>query len=222
MSVPRSLERLQDVLDGQLSWRKKEIVALRNAALRSSVSREYFCRAGSVMLCAHWEGFLKSSIQAYVDHVFSQGLPLTELKPPFVAIYFFRYVKNAADAAFPGSESHHIKLAKKIVESVSGRCSKAGWDVDTNGNPSSSVCSQVLVSVGLDPRFGYDETAWSVVKVFIDSQILKDRHKIAHGERFPVRREHFIERSERVIKLCEDLAVLVMAAAGSRSYQILN
>lgn len=213
-----SIETLQDRLDRQLGWRKKEIAALRNAAGRASISREYYCRAGSVMLCAHWEGFLKSSVQSYVDHVFSQQLAVTELTPQFVAVYFFKHVKVAGEAGFPGSEHHHLRLAKKFMDSLSTKCVESGWKVDTGGSPSSTVCSQILRSVGLDPTLGYDETAWSVVKVFIDSQMLKERHKVAHGERFLVQHEQFQERSGRVIKLCEDLATLIIGAASARAY----
>lgn len=172
------------------------------------------------MLCAHWEGFLKSSVQVYVDHVFAQGLKVTELKSPFVAIYFFKYVKNASDSNYPGSEQHHIKLAKKIVGGLAGPCRQPGWSVTTEGNPSSAVLSGLLQSVGLDRQMGRDDTAWSVTKVFIDSQILKDRHKIAHGERLPIRHEDFLERSDRIIDMCEDLADLILSAAESRAYVV--
>lgn len=218
----KTIERLQDRLDAQLAWRKKEIAALRNAATRAAVSREYYCRAGAVMLCAHWEGFLRIAVQSYVDHVFSQGLNIKKLKPQFVAIHFFKYVKTAGEANFPGSEQHHVKLAEKIIESFSGNCRKANWEAVTGGSPSSLVCSQLLSSIAIDPRIGYDEQKWSVAKVFIDSQILKDRHKIAHGERFPVDHEDFLSRSGRVIDMCEDLARLIVSSATSRAYAIAD
>lgn len=215
----KTLDKLEDRLASQLGWRKKEIAALRTASTRASSSREYYCRAGAVMLCAHWEGFLKSAVQAYVDHVFAQGLLISQLKPPFVSIFFFKAVRVAGEAKFPGSEQHHIKLAKKIISGISSPCRQAGWTVDTEGNPSSTVLSQLLASVGLDGQMGRDATAWSVTRVFIDSQILKDRHKIAHGERVYVSHSSFVDRSNRIIEMCEDLSRLVIAAANARSYE---
>lgn len=213
-----SVNDLQNALDSNLAWRKKEVVALRNSAARAQISREYYCRAGSVMLCAHWEGFLRDAVRAYVDHVFAQEQHLSRLKPQFVAIHFFHDVKYASTANFPGSERHHVKLAKKIIASLADPKGRVGWTAETGGNPSSALCSDLLKSVALPPKMGYDESQWSVVKVFIDSQILKDRHKVAHGERFPVRPDEFRSRSGRLIEICEDLARLVTDAAINKSY----
>ncbi|WP_155953110.1 MAE_28990/MAE_18760 family HEPN-like nuclease [Pseudoxanthomonas suwonensis] len=213
--VAMTLEALQDQLDRSLAWRKKEIAALRRAATRASTSRSYYCRAGTVMLCAHWEGFLKDAVGKYLKFVFSRNLGADRLAPPFVAIAFYGCVKRAADATFPGAEHHHIELAKKIQ--AGGRL-VADWDVSTGGNPSSAVFSDILRSIGLDPHLGKDVAEWSVLKVFIDSQILADRHKIAHGEGLPVPHEEFYGRSSRVIEICEELAGAIMKAAKSKEY----
>lgn len=219
MPTSQSVEYLEDMLAREISWRKKEIVAFRSAADRSSSSKGYYCRAGSVMLCAHWEGFLKAAVQFYVDHVFSQSLQLDELVPPFVAIYFYKEVMGAGAAKFPGTEERHIKLARKILASASASCNRPGWKVDTEGNPSSLVTCNILASVGLDRLMGLDESGWMIQKVFIDSQLLKDRHRVAHGERYPIRGEDFRERSNRIIAMCESLLKLIVDAANSRSYR---
>lgn len=213
-----TVEKLQDKLAAQLGWRKKEIHVLRSAAARASASRDYYSRAGSVMLCAHWEGFLRSAVSYYVDHVFSQGLGISSLKPQFVAIYFFKHVRVAGEAAFPGSELHHVKLAKKITAALGEPLRRSSWEVNTNGNPSSTICSDLLRSVALDPQIGYDNARWSVTKVFIDSQVLAHRHKIAHGERISVSGEQFMSKSRRIVEICEDVFSLVVSAAAQRSY----
>jgi hypothetical protein len=171
------------------------------------------------MLSAHWEGFLRASIQSYVDFVFSQELSLGQLIEPFVAAFFYKEVMNAATANFPGSKEQHIKLAKKITRYIDEPCRRASWVVNTEGNPSSEVTRSILTSVGLDPQMGMDEASWSVYKVFLDGQLLKDRHKVAHGERFPISPENFRERSDRVIDLCESLLRQILEAAGSGMYR---
>lgn len=218
MPTPQSVDLLEEMLSGEVAWRKKEIVAFRSAAMRASASQGYYCRAGSVVLCAHWEGFLKRAVQVYVDHVFAQALPLENLADPFIAIYFYKDVMTASNARFPGSKGHHLKLARKIAASRTGPCARASWSVETEGNPSSEITAKILASVGLDERMGLDEAAWSVLKVFIDSQLLKDRHKVAHGERYPIAQDLFKNRSDRVILMCEQLATLILMAAGSRAY----
>lgn len=218
MLAPQTMGDLADRLTGEIGWRKKEISAFRTAAARASSSQTYYCRAGSVMLCAHWEGFLRVSIQTYVDYVFSQSLRLKDLAIPFVAIYFFKEVVTAGMAHFPGSDRQHIKLAKKIEASLEGSCNRPSWTVDTEGSPGSVVTSNILASVGLDRMMGLDETEWSVQRVFIDTQLLKDRHKVAHGERYPISQSDFRKRANRVIGMCESILNLILDAAESRAY----
>lgn len=218
MPNPQSLDDLQNILAGEIGWRKKEIVAFRSAARRASAAQACYCRAGAVMLCAHWEGFLKNSVQAYINYVFSQALPLVNLTTQFVAVYFFGDVMNAAKAQFPGSEQQHLKLAAKISASGAAPCVKPSWKVKTGGNPTSDVTCDVLASVGLDRHMGLDEAGWSIQKVFIDAQLLKDRHRVAHGERYPVDQSDLRDRSNRVIDMCERLLRLIIDAAGSEAY----
>lgn len=218
MPAPQTIDDLEDRLTGEIGWRKKEISAFRTAAARASSSQTYYCRAGSVMLCAHWEGFLRASIQTYVDYVFSQSLRLKDLATPFVAIYFFREVVTAGAARFPGSDGQHIKLARKIEASLEGSCDRPSWKVDTEGSPGSVVTGNILASAGLNRMMGLDETGWSVQRVFIDTQLLKDRHKVAHGERYPISQSDFRDRSDRVIGMCELLLNLILDAAGSQAY----
>lgn len=210
-----TLEALQDQLDRSLAWRKKEIAALRRAATRASASRDYYCRAGTVMLCAHWEGFLKNAVEKYLNFVFSHELGSDRLAPNFVAIAFYGCVKKAIQTNFPGAENHHIELARKIQ--AGGRLG-ADWNVSTGGNPGSAELSSILKSIGIDQYLGKEEGEWSVLKVFIDSQILSDRHKIAHGEGLPIPHEDFLRRASRIIEICEELSNAILDAARRGTY----
>jgi hypothetical protein len=220
MVADTALNRLEDTLAGDLSWRKKEIIAFRGSIARRSSTQKHFSRAGLVLLCAHWEGFLKKAVQAYVDFVFCQGIPLRKLSSKFIAISIFKDVKHAAEADYPGSELHCVRLARRMLDSLEGATSKAGWKVDTHGNASSTVTMQILSTVGLNEKLGLDDAEWFVVKAFIDEQLLKIRHKIAHGEGFPVDASDFYEKSRRVMSLFDSLHSLIMSAAVSKSYLI--
>lgn len=212
--------RLQDKLASEIAWRKKEIVALRISATRASASQRYFCRAGAVILCAHWEGFLRAAIQHYVDFVFAQQLPIKTLSPKFVAISFYKDIKGAAEADFPGSENHCVKLARRLLEGIDIPAPKPRWRVETGGNPSSTVTSRLLLTVGLSEKLGLDEAEWATAKVFIDEQILRERHKIAHGEGLLISHGDFKVRSERILSMCESLVSLIMRSALSEDYRV--
>lgn len=217
MSDP--IGKLHDNLAAELAWRKKEIVGLRAAALRRSTSQHYVCRAGMVLLCAHWEGFLRGAVQHYVNFVFSQGLAVKDLSPKFVAISLYKDIKSAAEADYPGSELHCVKLARRVLSGVDVVASKPKWKVETGGNPSSTLTAQLLMTVGLSDKLGMDEAAWAATKAFIDEQVLKDRHKIAHGEGLPIDSRDFRERSDRILSMCERLRSLILQAATDEAYR---
>lgn len=217
-----SVEELQARLDRELAWRKKEISGLRISAARSDADRRYLYRAGLVLLCAHWEGFLRRAVELYVMHVFSQGLRIGELVPVFVANAFYSDVRKAGEANFPGSEECHIKLAKRIQLGTTEVCTVPTWEVKTEANPGSEILVKLLSSVGINTRLGYDEASWGTMRVFIDEQVVRDRHRVAHGDGFPVNRDEFLERAERMTKLLERLSSAVLGAAEARSYRVAS
>lgn len=217
--MTRTVEDLQQSLDRDLSWRKKEISGLRVSAMRSDDARHYLFRAGLVLLCAHWEGFLRKGVALYTDHVFSQGLRIRELNPVIVAIAFFADVKKAAEAGFPGSESHHLALARRILLGVDEICVAGGWEVKTEANPGTELLDRVLASIDVDRQLGMDGATWAATRRFIDEQILRDRHLVAHGEGLRLTRDEFLERAERLSLLLDHLHSTLMSAAVRGSYR---
>jgi hypothetical protein len=214
----RNLEDLETKLSRSLSWRKKEMVGLILAAQSSDVNAAAIRRAAAVIFCSHWEGFLRDSINSYVEYVFSRRLGYKNLTSEFVAIALHGHVKSAADAKFPGAEQRK-KFAELIVAAMDGEIPVKTWEASTESNPSSEITIKLLTSVGLDRQLGLDEAAWSIAKVFLDSQLLKDRHAIAHGEGFQIAEDTLSDRSHRVLDLCERLTVLILRAADLEQYR---
>lgn len=215
--MPQTIEQLQGKIDRDLAWRKKEIVAILRGATRASAARQYYCRAGVVMLCAHWEGFLRRAVELYVKFVFSHGLPYQEMSDHFVAISFYDDVVEAAKANFPGAQQHHIKLSRKIRDARTG---PPRWKVSTNGNPSSEVLTGLMESIGVDGQLGMGAAEWARAKTFIDSLLLAERHKIAHGEGLQVDGQVFRQRVGIMISLCQSVASAIIFAAQNENYRI--
>jgi hypothetical protein len=174
------------------------------------------------MLCAHWEGFLKKSIDIYFKHVFAQNLSLRKLKPALIAVAFYGDVIRAAQAKHPGSELNHVSLANKIIESIDARISAPGWDVNTEGNPGTEVVEKILKSAGLDPQLGLDSAVWATTKIFINEQLVADRHAIAHGQGKILSKAALLERSDRLLRLLDQLSDHLHDAATARSYAAVS
>ena len=72
-----SLLQLTRSLDRQLSWRKKELTALKFWVENGEENvRNTIIRASLCLLYAHWEGFIKEAATRYVCFVAQQGLKI--------------------------------------------------------------------------------------------------------------------------------------------------
>lgn len=216
-----SLSKLEANLAEDLAWRKKEIVALRSAAKGRAAIRDFVCRAGSVVLCAHWEGYLRSSVQAYIDFVFSFNLKIRDLSPNFVAVMLYKDIKAAAMSEYPGSAQHCVKFSRRILQGVDILARKPAWKVETGGNPSSDITVRLLRTVGVDEQLGLSDAEWAATKAFIDGQLLKDRHKIAHGEGLPISSEVFLQRADRLLDMCDRITAVILRAAVDGTYRAI-
>lgn len=214
-----SVEDFQQKIARELAWRKQEISGLRMSARRSDGERAYLFRAGLVLLCAHWEGFLRNAVGLYFKHVFSQRLRIKDLAPNFVAAAFFADVQRAGKTDYPGSPETHGRLAQRILLGVDEICTQSTWDVKTDGNPGTDVLARLLASAGISPQLGFDAAAWSTMQVFINEQVVRDRHRVAHGEGFRVSRVEFLERSERMLELLDRVSSELITAAEQERYR---
>lgn len=79
-----TLIELQDAIDSEMSWRKKELSALRaNINSSRSFAKETALRSGIALLYAHWEGAIKNIAYFYLVYVSSQKIKYDNLKPNF-------------------------------------------------------------------------------------------------------------------------------------------
>ena len=86
----KNLEELEDRIDDEIAWRKKELISIKND-VRSSENKDIseqsrLIRSGIAMLYAHWEGAIKSLAEYYLIYVSSLNLRYCELKNNFLAI----------------------------------------------------------------------------------------------------------------------------------------
>ena len=128
----KTVENLQDALQQELAWRKKEISDIRASTVQADDTDKHVFRSGQVLLCAHWEGFLKKGVEIYLDHVFCQDIKLCDCNPNIIAIMYFKDVISSAEAKYPGSPDHHIRLANKIVASINSKITKPSWNLISN------------------------------------------------------------------------------------------
>ena len=211
-----TLEQLQDRIDASISWRRIELSALGNEISRPSRATasplaRALARSGTALLYAHWEGFTKESVQAYLDYVAKRRLKMAQLNDGLLQTVFASLHKRMASG-----DPQAVRLlcdAIRRPELARAPVPRQGI-VNTRSNLRFEVLVDILQSVGLQHE------PFKTKKHLIDTSLCDARNEIAHGrERFPSPRE-FEDLHESVMIMMEALREAIMAAAREEEYKV--
>lgn len=171
----RTTEHLQTLLDDDFVWRRKEL-SLILTTVKSSKTKTLNTniRIGVVILYAHWEGFIKNSAEYYLIFVASKKLAYNQLENNFIALslktklkYFEHTNKNTV----------HTQLIDFLLGNLNIKASLPTENIiKTQSNLNSNILKEILSILGID----YSQ--FELKEKFIDSQLLKIRNSVAHGQ----------------------------------------
>ncbi len=213
MSI-RTTELLYDALAGDLIWRKKELSVyklLTESAHPHSERRRALLRGAVALLYAHWEGFIKTAGEAYLEFVYYQRLRYNELSSPFLALAARQLLKA-------GSEATRIRAHIAVTDFFRKGLNERGIipykdAIATRANLSSSVLRDIMDTLGLD----YGE--FEAKEKLIDERLLAHRNDIAHGEYLLVTLDAYEQMSLQVVEMMESFSTQVANAAILRQYR---
>ena len=175
MKKIRTLGMLQDFLDGEFSWRLKEVADLK-IAVRKEIgeTQKTFIRASVPMIYAHWEGFVKNSTIGYLNFVNCQRLRYDQLTSCFIVFGIKRRLNEL-------TQSHKARLNIEAVDfffdELGNRAKiKPIKAIETKSNLNSNIFENISLSIGIDP------SPYKTRYNFIDISLLKRRNEIAHGK----------------------------------------
>ena len=192
----RSLYQLTRFLDRQLSWRKKELTALKFSAENSRENfRNTILRASLCLLYAHWEGFIKDAATGYVCFVARQGLKFRDVGPNLVALGLRAEIQNAGRSNLA---TFHTALTQKIMGPQEDDFFPA-WDraIDTESNLNSKVLREILCVVGIRN----DE--YLSKGPIIDERLVKNRNSIAHGQGVSINQEEYNDLHDLIMYMLD-------------------
>lgn len=219
----KNIEELEDRIDGELAWRKKELISIKND-IRSSENKDIsersrLIRSGIAMLYAHWEGAIKSLAEYYLIYVSSLNLKYCELKNNFLAIDMKESLNLYAETK---KASIHNKFLNDLYEKQN-QISKIPYKniIKTNSNLKMDILKEITETIGLD------FSPYELKKMLIDQRLLGNRNKIAHGERLEklegiANISDFLELHEAVYELIEVFANNIKIAAQNEDYRSNN
>lgn len=171
----RTAEQLQNALDDDFAWRRKELTTVYTA-IKSSRTKllNTNIRIGVVLLYAHWEGFIKNAAEYYLIYVAGKKLKYNELGHNLVAIClknklteFEHTNKNTIHTQLIDFLSGDLNLSANLpTENI----------IKTQSNLNSNILKEILSILGID------YTQFELKEKYIDSQLLKIRNSVAHGQ----------------------------------------
>lgn len=158
-----------DDISRDLSYRKHELINLYLCCKESDVLRRCYL----VIAAAHFEGFVKTSVNAIWGGIEASAMVHGVLNPIFTTLaleqIFQEYEENKKKSKYSFLNFHNI-----INEVPAKKCKLKKME------------SRALSYVGFKSIleiFGLDEAKYELRKNWLDS-FLKSRHKISHGENF--------------------------------------
>ncbi|MEA5468089.1 MAE_28990/MAE_18760 family HEPN-like nuclease [Spirulina sp. 06S082] len=193
----RTLEELSDKLSGDLAWRKRELAAMKSLiATRSFTPREHkaLVRSGLCILYAHWEGFIKFAANAYLDYIRFKKLKYKDISSNFLALAMKEKLTEAKETNKP---SLYIPVCDFFLTELEQRCNLPKDIISTGSNLSSEILQEITSILGIDFSF------YSTKAILIDTQLLKSRNSIAHGDYLSIDSAGYMELHEEVIAMIE-------------------
>lgn len=211
----RSLEMLVDFLNEQNVWRLKELATLKAEISRATDKTQVtLIRAALPILYAHWEGYIKTSSEAYLDYVSSyvssQRVTSKNLSPIFVALPLWKeMIQSDAPMKFlPFSQKLTPYLAKhdhriKIPSTNT---------VNSESNLNSNILREICCIIGIDYK------KFETKEKLIDERLLGTRNRIAHGERRDLTATDYNDLHMQIVDLLQLFKNLVSNAASGKAF----
>lgn len=209
----KDVEKLEEILLGDLAWRKKEMLSLKLLIENDKANETILLRAGIALLCAHFEGFIKKASNCYIGYVAEQGYKYKELKNSFAAI---KLDKEFASCAKSEKNTVHSRLLDKY-NCIAERRFEEKYDLDkpyisTHSNPKVDELREIMSILGIEA--GLFETK----EKYIDSSLLANRHKVVHGDKTEFNKDDFFSTFSIIMQLMDDYEKLIIKSVEEQKY----
>lgn len=173
-----------------MSWRIREISTFRLASKQDRVDRDTLIRAGVAMVYAHWEGFIKSASESYLEFVNNQGHLYRELKTCFVVFGMKGKLALLGDSR---QAKTNIEVLDFVMSEMDQPAKMALSNaIRTEANLTSNVFRNIATSIDV-PITQYESRF-----PLIDESLVGRRNSIAHGEYLGLKPGEFIQLADDV------------------------
>jgi hypothetical protein len=201
--------QLSLLLDRNLAWRKRELTHLKLMADSSaSPTSDMLRRAGTAMMYAHWEGFVKDASKFYVSYLADSPVDPAKIKSCFVAIMLYSDIIQAGQAR---KKSVHARLVEqlRVLDAPPAKMRRMPTKgvFSTRSNLKGAALREITATLGLDySSFVLKETP-------VINKLVDHRNTIAHGGGMPIPSSDYNALHSEVIVLLDTYRDLIQDAA---------
>lgn len=208
----KTAENLQTVLDDDFAWRRKElsfilttIKSSKPKALNTNI------RIGVMILYAHWEGFIKNSAENYLLYVAGKKLSYSELENNFVALSLKTKLKEFEET---NKNTVHTQLINFLLGNLKTKAILPSDNIiKTQSNLNSGILKEILSILGIDYN------PFELKEKFIDSQLLKTRNSVAHGQDPDIKELDFYKLYDEITNMMSIIKIEISNNASLSRYK---
>lgn len=209
----RSLMELEDRLDKDLAWRRKEFTTFKFLVCESrSHEKELLLRSSIALLYAHWEGHVKLCAQVYICYLRHLAPSYSLMTDNFIQMSLGEKFKAGFSIKRFSSQKEifdYLNVARTQNFSVNEETV-----IDTESNLKYSVFKNILFQLGLSIA------PFELKENFIDSKMLKCRNSIAHGDKVNTTEleEVHKELESELLLMIDTFQKMIRNAASNKEY----
>jgi hypothetical protein len=201
-----------DFLDGEFAWRRKELSTL-HGNVKSAPPGELSARirGATVLLYAHWEGFVKVCCERYIEFVARRRLRYNELNDGLLALVLRSRLNRFLSV---DSGEGHIEFIRFLLNRLTSRAEMPkSLAIHTGANLNASRFRDIVLTLGLD------YTPFELKERLIDTQLLHWRNNIAHGKVLCPKEDDFQTLYKEVADLLRNFKDQLANAVVNRNYR---
>lgn len=168
-----NLNELQDFIDEELQWRKKEIERLWSSMEHFhddelAKVHDSIIKAIILLIYSHWEGFIKKVGKVYFKYISTLNIKTSELNPNFQSFVCKNSLHEFISKSSPDKKLWKVSDINEFRKSITDQINnsfhvkvdltqeKSKFIVDTKDNLNADIFNKIVTELGLNSYIAYE------------------------------------------------------------------
>lgn len=211
MSELKTANLLNDFLDEEYIWRRKELSIIKDSIPKEkNPLQNTLLRAAITLLYAHWEGFIRAAANGYYQFLTHQkGHKIKDLEISLIGIL----VKKEMDEF---TETNKLCKSTIALNTLINKFDNDAFLPNDAPLKTSSLKYEIFRDACLLTNVSI--ASFELTDKFIDEQLVNRRNTIAHGKRLDIQLADFEEVYRKVIDIMTIFKTEVSNSAALKRY----